>query len=38
MKLPRRKFLHPAASAAALPSVSRIAPAKVIRAGNIKPE
>jgi hypothetical protein len=30
MKLPRRNFLHPAAGAAALPAVSRIARAHFV--------
>jgi hypothetical protein len=34
MKLPRRKFLHLAAGAAALPTVARIGRAKPIRRGR----
>jgi hypothetical protein len=35
MKLPRRNFLHLAAGAAALPAVSRIARALVMRASGM---
>jgi len=42
MKLPRRKFVHLAVGAAALPVVSRVEETekwgKVIRAANIKPD
>ena len=34
MKLPRRKFLHLAAGAAALPAMSRVARAEPIRRGR----
>ena len=36
MKLPRRKFLHLAAGAAALPAVSRIARAQTYPSGSVR--